>query len=132
MAELLVVDDNQDFTELLALMLGGLGHAVRAAPDGRIGLLLAEQLCPDLIILDIEMPDLDGPGMAAELRARGEPLSGVPIILLSGSTSTAEVAARLGTPYFLTKPCDLGELRALLGRALSEKKAPLPRDASAP
>lgn len=132
MAELLVVDDNRDFADLLAIMLGGLGHAVRVASDGRIGLALAEQSCPDLVILDIEMPNLDGPGMAAELRARGEPLASVPIILLSGSTGIAEVAARLGTPYYLTKPCDFGQLRALLGRALNERLAPQPKDAGAP
>jgi CheY-like chemotaxis protein len=125
MAEILIVDDDAETAELLGSMLTDCGYRVRTAGDGKQGLDTLSRR-PDLVLLDVEMPMLDGPGMAQEMCVRDCGLERIPIVLLSGVVGLAGVARRVGTPYFLAKPYSIDAVIALCRRALSERVAPKP------
>jgi two-component system response regulator MprA len=127
MADLLIVDDDQDTAEMLADILAGEGHAIRLAHDGLQALERLKSGSVDLILLDVEMPRLSGPGMAYHLFLRDLGLENIPIVLLSAKLDLPRVAAAVGTPYFLTKPYAVDTLLALMARALSERTPPRPR-----
>jgi DNA-binding response OmpR family regulator len=126
MADLLIVDDDRDLAELLGEALAHHGHQVRFARDGMDGLRELSIRQPDAVLLDVEMPLLDGPGMAWQMFVRNYGLETIPIILLSGVVDLEQIAARVGTPYFLGKPYALSAVRALCDRALTERTAPAP------
>ncbi len=125
-ADLLVVDDDHDLGETLVEILRANGHEVRIAFDGEHGLRLLCERCPDCALLDVEMPVLDGPSMVCKMVRHDEGLENVPIVLLSGIPDLREIAARVGTPYFVAKPCTFAVLREVLGRALVERTPPSP------
>ncbi len=124
MADLLIVDDDEDLSSLLAEVLEDRGHQVRVARDGRQGLWCVEQQKPDVVLLDVEMPVLDGPGMAYGLFISDLGRELIPIVLLSGAAQLARLAGRIGTPYFLSKPYPLEVLFDVLHRALTERSPP--------
>jgi DNA-binding response OmpR family regulator len=127
MADVVLVEDDDDVAFLMALFLEEDGHQVRRAPDGERGLALLSEHLPDLIVLDVEMPLLDGPGMAARMIVEDAGREQIPIILASGAVNLSAVAERVGTPYVLAKPFEPSELLALTARALEERRAPTPR-----
>lgn len=128
MADILIVDDDDDLGDTLALVLAGLGHDVRVARDGHEGLrALGDRAFPDVVILDIEMPVLDGPGMAIQMFIQNTGRERIPVILISGYVDLRVTAERVGTPYFAPKPCSLDTLLDLLSRALRERTPPSPR-----
>src|SRR5262245_19991897 len=101
MADVLIVDDNADLRELLAIILESAGHQVRRAGNGREGLDLVRERPPDITLLDVEMPVLNGPEMAYGLFLRNQGDEKIPIVLVSGIVGLSEVARVVGTPYFL-------------------------------
>ena len=127
MADVLIVDDNADLRDLLAGLLESAGHKVRKAGNGRQGMDLVSQRTPDLALLDVEMPVLNGPEMAYGLFLRDHGDERIPIILLSGIVGLSEVAKVVGTPYFLTKPYSPEALLGIVNRALTEHISPSPR-----
>ena len=124
MASVIIIDDDIDSAEVLGSIVERLGHEVRIAYDGQDGLRLAKEAPPNLALLDVEMPVLDGPGMAYEMFLFDMGLEHVPVVFLSGVPNLQEVAARIGTPYFLSKPYGYKQVVALVERALSERIAP--------
>ncbi|MHB8872563.1 MAG: response regulator [Myxococcaceae bacterium] len=124
MADLLIVDDDIEGAEALADVVRAEGHRVRLAHNGAEGLLQMKARKPELILLDVEMPKVSGPQMALEAFLHDCGLEEVPIILLSGVTNLPQVAAGVGTPYFLAKPYRYEELTGMLARALLERAAP--------
>src|SRR5262245_3546540 len=104
MADLLLVDDDLDLASVFEEFLQGEGHTVRTARNGAEGLVMLNERMPDLVILDIEMPVLDGPAMAYQMFLRDLGLDEIPILLISGIADLDRAAARVGTPYFLAKP----------------------------
>jgi CheY-like chemotaxis protein len=127
MADLLIVDDNEDLGDLLEEILVDAGHHVRRAANGEQGLLELNNRAPDLVLLDVEMPVLDGPSMAYQMLVRDCGLEAIPIVLLSGVVGLEHVAARVGTPYFLGKPYSMEDIIAMSERALRERVPPVPR-----
>jgi DNA-binding response OmpR family regulator len=127
MADVLIVDDSPDLRTLLAVFVGMAGHAVREAGDGRQGLDAIAERTPDLVLLDVEMPVLTGPEMAYQLFLRDCGDENIPVILLSGVVGLRDVAAMVGTPYFLKKPYSLEALNEMVDRALREQIPPRPR-----
>ncbi len=118
-AAILVVDDDPPILRMLARTLDAEGYAVTTAADGAAALVAIEHSAPDLVVLDVAMPGLDGLAVCRRIRAKG--LS-VPILLL---TARAEVEARVagldaGADDYLAKPFAaeelLARLRALLRR----------------
>ncbi len=132
MADMLVVDDDFDTAEALSDFLLMYGHRLRMACDGVEGLRCLDERLPDLVLLDVEMPRLNGPGMAYQMFLRDLGRERIPIVLLSGLLTLSEVAAAVGTPYFLGKPYSIDAALALIARALEERTPPVPRLAPQP
>ena len=105
----LVIEDDQTLRDTIAEALIEDGYRVRTASNGAAALGMVERSQPDLVILDLMMPHLDGEGFCAELR-RMEGMTAVPIVVVSASRAAAEVSARIGAAAALTKPFDLIEL----------------------
>jgi DNA-binding response OmpR family regulator len=117
---ILVVEDQTDLAEALALNLGHAGYAVELARDGRHALLCVRAHVPDLVLLDVGLPRLDGFAVLEQLRADG---IWCPVLILSarGAPDDKVEGFRLGADDYVTKPFTLAELlsrvRALLRRA---------------
>jgi DNA-binding response OmpR family regulator len=126
MADLLLVDDDPDLTELLAALLENAGHTVRVARDGEEGLEFVGARLPDLVLLDVEMPRLTGPEMSYRMFVHDVGQEKIPILLLSGVTNLARVANLVGTPYFLPKPCAIEAVLGLVAKAVVERRPPAP------
>lgn len=104
MAKLLLIDDSPTVLKIMSLSLIANGFAVRTAPTGASGLALARQEKPDAIILDVNLPDINGLELLAHLK-QDAVLAQVPVLLLSGQ-DTLDRAARgieLGARGFLPK-----------------------------
>jgi len=130
MAQILVVDDDGDVADTMAAVLELGGHTVRTAHDGLEGLARVAERRPDVVVLDVEMPLLDGPGMAYALFLANVDLDRIPIVLVSGAVLLRDIAARVGTPYRLAKPYSIDALEGLVDRALRELTAPHPDHAA--
>ena len=118
-ARLLVVDDEPNIRELLATSLRYAGFEVHAAADGLSALKLAKDVEPDLVVLDVMLPDLDGFTVTRRLRERGQ---FVPVLFLTARDDTADKVQGLtvGGDDYVTKPFSLEEvvarIRAVLRR----------------
>jgi PAS domain S-box-containing protein len=118
-ARILVIDDNQDAAESLAMLLTIEGHDARVAMDGESGLKLAGELRPEIILLDIGLPGRDGYEIAREIRSL--PWGSDVILIAATGWGQSEDKARAraaGFDFHLTKPVDLDALaRIVRGRA---------------
>jgi CheY-like chemotaxis protein len=115
MADILVVDDSAVFRRMLGLMLERDGHQVRFAPDGSKGLAAFEAGRPDLVIVDLAMPVMDGVAFVRRLKASPE-WSVVPVVMLtaSGEIQDRDAATDIGIDGFVTKPLRSAELVELV------------------
>ena len=125
MANVLIIDDDLDNADALALIMESEGHSVRIGYNGEEGMRLVHDAAPDVVLLDVEMPIMSGPAMALQMWIHNMGLEAVPVILLSGAPDLARIASEVGTSYFLAKPYRLAEIVALVDRALVERVAPL-------
>ena len=120
---ILVVDDEEHITELLAMALGYQGFEVERASNGREALDAVGRRSPDLMVLDVMMPDLDGFEVARRLRRDEGAATRVPIIFLTAKDTTQDKVEglRLGSDDYVTKPFSIEELvervKAVLRRA---------------
>jgi two-component system CheB/CheR fusion protein len=113
--QVLVVDDNPDSAMALAEFLKVCGHRVEVAHDGRSALALAGRVPPDVAILDIGLPHMDGYELAGHLRAAA--LGPIELIAMTGYGEPEDLARSLaaGFNHHLTKPVDPQVLRRLIG-----------------
>jgi CheY-like chemotaxis protein/two-component sensor histidine kinase len=119
-ARILVADDNYDAAQSLALMLGMDGHEVRTASDGLEALRVADEFRPQLVLLDIGMPKLDGYETARKLRERPWSKSTLLFALTGwGQEEDRERARQAGFDRHLVKPVDPDTLSELLNQTLS-------------
>jgi two-component system, OmpR family, response regulator MprA len=123
LADVLIVDDDADLLAALTDVLAIEGYRLRGAGNGAEGLCRLSERLPDLVLLDVDMAVLDGPGMALQMSLHGQGWEKIPILLMSAGVGLSEIARRLGTPYFLAKPFSLLQLTELLTRALAEPTA---------
>jgi len=116
---ILVVDDNESNRELLSVFLSCSGYDVIEARDGLEAVKVAKSECPDLIIMDLSMPVMDGFGAVRLLREVPE-VREVPVIACTAhDTSTHRLQAMaVGFSEFLPKPIDFTQLDFLLGQFL--------------
>jgi len=125
MPKILIVEDEATVRDMLALNLRAEAFEVITAADGATGLQLAREQSPDLIILDLMLPEIDGLSLCRMLRRDSE----VPIIMLTarGTEMDRITGLETGADDYVVKPFSLGELlarvRAQLRRAGSEKRA---------
>lgn len=112
----LVVEDNAIAREGLAVILRHRGFAVTTAADGRAGRDAVTASRPDVILLDMRLPDADGADFLDWLK--GTPQESVPVIVTTGSNLTREWAVAHGCAGFLKKPFDGDDLFAEIDRAL--------------
>jgi two-component system KDP operon response regulator KdpE len=117
---ILVIDDEPAMVGAVAALVGSVGHRVIAAYDGTEALRAYDAEPPDLVILDLAMPGLDGISVAGEIRRRGS----TPIIVLSGEGEEAAKVEALdaGADDYVTKPFGKDELLARI-RAVSRRRA---------
>jgi two-component system response regulator MprA len=117
----LVVEDDQEIADVLRRTLRGEGHEVRSAGDGAEALRLAAEFIPDLVVLDLGLPKLDGVEVCRRLRAESD----VPILILTARTETSDRVEGLdsGADDYLVKPFERQELLARL-RALLRRRPP--------
>jgi CheY-like chemotaxis protein len=112
---ILVVDDNRDAVEMLTMLLETLGHAVQSAFDGRRAVAVAAESTPDLILLDIGLPGLDGYEVCRRIRARSEaPRPTIVAVTGWGQDQDKEQARAAGFDHHVTKPLDVAVLRRLI------------------
>jgi len=114
---LLLVDDNQDFSEGLAELLQDLGHEVRTALTGKQALALAPNFQPDVVLLDVGLPDLDGYEVGRRLSRMPE-LSQTKLIALTGYSEVPPLLSAEGARFqdVLIKPVEIAKLEQLLSR----------------
>ena len=127
MARLLVVDDDLALLRALRLALNAAGHQVSTAADGEQGLAQAARSSPEVIVLDLGLPDVDGLEVCHRVRS----WSDVPIIVLSATHDEERKVAALdeGADDYVTKPFGMAELEARIRTALRHREArhdPLP------
>jgi DNA-binding response OmpR family regulator len=123
-ARLLLVDDDVAHLDALAERLSAAGFTVATAASGRQALARLDEAWPDLVILDLLMPDMDGQALAARIKARAD----LPILVLSAiveADSKADLIARYAEDY-VTKPYDFDELLARIRRVLRRLRDQIP------
>ena len=118
MASILVVDDEMGIRELLNEILTDEGHTVYAAESAMQARTIREQMRPDLVLLDIWMPDVDGISLLKEWSKTGQLT--MPVVMMSGHATidTAVEATRIGALNFLEKPIALQKLLKTVSKAL--------------
>ena len=126
MAKLLVVEDDPGIAEVTVFALERAGHAVRHVSDGEAALDAASREAPDLVVLDVGLPGLDGLGVCRELRKASD----VPILFLSARDEEIDrvLGLEIGGDDYVTKPFSPRELVARVGVILRRARAAAPSD----
>lgn len=125
--KILIVDDEENELSLLDLILSKAGHSVTTADNGKQALLLAKSICPDLVIVDLSMPDMDGGQVAEELKLRPE-TKDIPILFLTGlytKEQEKEKGHMVAGNMILAKPCESRKLLAMVNAILLSRPIPV-------
>jgi DNA-binding NtrC family response regulator len=117
----LIVDDDEALRELLARELARTGHEIAQAATATAGIASVKQAEPDVVLLDLQLPDEGGIEVLRRLRADRPELE-VVVLTAHGSVDTALAAMKLGAFDYLKKPCHLQELELTLDRAFERRK----------
>jgi two-component system KDP operon response regulator KdpE len=114
----LVVDDDRGIRDAVLSALSDVGITGLGAPDGSVALSACQRNDPDVVILDLAMPELDGAGFADAYRRM--PDSHARLIVMSAADRGSETAARMRADAFFSKPFEINNLVALAERFLQE------------
>ena len=111
MTKILVIEDEETVRENILELLDAEGFEALSAENGRIGLDLAQQQLPDLILCDVRMPELDGYGVLTALRSEAETAT-IPFMFLTAKAAKTDLSygLELGANAYITKPFTLTEL----------------------
>ena len=127
-AKILIVEDNSDSRNFLAALLKLKGYAVHTAADGVEGIDSVKTNCPDLIISDLTMPNLDGIGMLKILRTMPA-CSQIPILVMSAyGSGKLEEAVEVGANHILRKPLNVDLLLNTINKFLGQPLSPSSSD----
>lgn len=108
-SRILVVEDQPDVAQLIEVVLKGEGHTVAIAADGAQGLMMSRDWKPDLILMDIMLPGVDGGTLISRLRQEPE-TADVPIVAMSASRTLRDRTDELQADALLSKPFDVDAL----------------------
>ncbi len=120
----LVVDDNADTADSLALIVELSGHIVRTVRDGLAAVRAADEYRPDVVLLDIGLPGLNGYEVATWIRQQ-ESLKGIVLVAITGygQGSDRELALKAGFDHHLVKPVDFAKIQTILETAAKSDAA---------
>ncbi|MEW6361919.1 MAG: sigma-54-dependent transcriptional regulator [Pyrinomonadaceae bacterium] len=121
MSNILIVDDEQSYRQLLTLVFESDGHSIRTASNGREALELIKAEPADVIITDVRMPDMDGIELLKSAREY-QPDIGVVLMTAFASVETAREAFKLGADDFIQKPFDVEELKLIVRKTLEKQE----------
>jgi CheY-like chemotaxis protein len=133
MARILVIDGEQDFLDLVAHQLKDSGLEIITADNGITGLNLARRYLPDVILVDLQLPDIDGLSVCEILRRQPSTMN-IPVVLvtaMSGEIIRANSVAS-GADHFLSKPFNRQAVCDCVQRILGARQAQLEAEAAAP
>jgi len=118
----LLIEDDRDIAESASLRLQGAGFQTHIAGSAEVGLLLAERLHPDIIVLDIRLPNMDG--LTALRKLKSDPRTrAIPVVALSASVVDERRALEEGARFYLKKPYEAGELLRAIDVAVGDSSA---------
>ena len=117
---ILVVDDSADNVAMISLFLQQQGYRVVTASNGEDAITVATQMMPNLILMDINLPNLDGLGATRRIR-ENDALREIPVVAITafGTEGFQRAAYDVGVAGYLTKPIDLDIMNQLIARLLS-------------
>jgi two-component system, cell cycle response regulator DivK len=121
-ATILLVEDNEDNQAIYSIILAHVGYSVLQAWDGERGVRMAREHAPDLILMDLTMPVVDG--LEATRMLKADPATaGIPIIALTACAAPADqmAAEEAGCVSFLSKPVEPAKVAAEVGRVLAAR-----------
>ena len=115
----LYVEDEKDLQDLMTHMLQFLGYEITCADNGKMGVERAEEWKPDVILMDVRMPVMDGPEAIAVLRSKPD-TKDTPIYVVSAynDAATRDACKQAGADDFFTKPIDIEKINATIKAAL--------------
>ena len=117
---ILVVDDSADNVAMISLFLQQQGYRVVTAGNGEDAITIATQMMPNLILMDINLPNLDGLGATRRIH-ENDALRDIPVVVITafGTEGFQRAAYDIGVSGYLTKPIDLDRMHQLIARLLS-------------
>ena len=116
--KILIIDDEKTFVKLIRTHLTSVGFDVITANNGQEGLGLAQSQKPDLILLDVMMPKMDGYTMVLEFH-KSEELKKIPIIVVTAKENMKDMFGMIGTNDYFVKPVNFDDLLARVNERLS-------------
>src|SRR5438132_5183138 len=116
--KVLVIDDDDELADILRQVLRDAGYSVATVRHGAAALELTKHISPDLILLDLSMPIMDGWSFVSQYRRISR--TGARIVLLTGNPSAADIADTLEADGYITKPFELNDLVAAVARELPQ------------
>ncbi len=116
--KILVVEDEEEYRALVESVLSRAGYEVRSAVNGADGLALYGELKPDLVLLDVMLPDMIGFDIAAEMRALGRPRTPILFCSVRSAASSLAQGLKAGSVDYVLKPFDPADLLARVRAAL--------------
>ena len=109
----LIIEDDAYAREALEYFLTAEGFQTQSVAEGKAGYRAARRFAPDLIVLDLGLPDMDGKHLIERMRSQRQ-LRNTPILVVSGSNTAPEAVAALGANAYLTKPVLFDQLKEVL------------------
>lgn len=117
--KVLVIDDDDELADVVRQVLRDAGYSVATVKHGAAALELTHHVAPDLILLDLSMPIMDGWSFVAQYRRTAK--QGARIVLLTGNASAADIARTLEADGYLTKPFSMDDLVTTVERELPQQ-----------
>lgn len=121
---ILVIDDDPRLIHIVSMFLDSEGHTIQTASNGAEGLELLKSFRPELVIVDVMMPDMDGTEVCRSIRADPE-FGDIPVLLFTALSTAADVerARAAGATNMITKPYSLEGLKNVVNGALARSSA---------
>ena len=118
----LILEDDREIATVLSDTLSDEGYDIRCAPNGQEGLVILAQWVPDLILLDLTMPVMDGRSFRDAQRQLAAPLADLPVIVLSGTHDVRAQAEYMAAAAAIAKPFELDDVLSTVARVCGSSR----------